>query len=144
MRTTQAHRYARWSAIVAAVLAVVVLAIYFRRSWQANQAEKNAPPPVPSSIQKSSQGFSWTWGNQDHTLLVLHASNATEFKKGNLSVLNDVSVTIYGAKGDRADEYAHAIVRLPCSSKPHGLCGGCKDGSAKRRRSAPLGRRACG
>ncbi len=103
MRTTQAHRYARWSAIVAAVLAVVVLAIYFRRSWQANQAEKNAPPPVPSSIQKSSQGFSWTWGNQDHTLLVLHASNATEFKKGDLTVLNDVSVTIYGAKGDRAD-----------------------------------------
>lgn len=104
MRTTQANRYARWSAILAAVLAAGVLTIFIRRAWQAEQAKKDTPAAVPSSIEKTSQGFSFSKMNGDRILFTIRASNATEFKEGNVSVLQDVWITIYGAKGDRADE----------------------------------------
>jgi hypothetical protein len=40
MRNSEAQRYARWSAAVATLLAVVVAGVYLRRVWQVRQAEK--------------------------------------------------------------------------------------------------------
>jgi lipopolysaccharide export system protein LptA len=104
MRTTQANRYARWSAIFAAVLVAGVLAIYLHRYWQAERAKSDTPPSVPSTIEKTSQGFSFSKMNGDSVLFTIRASNATQFKEGGVNVLQDVWVTIYGVKSDRADQ----------------------------------------
>jgi len=103
MRTTQANRYARWAAITAAALALGMVVIYMRHSFQARVAQKNAPPTVPAEVQKSSQTFTYTSGDKDKTLFTLRASTVTVFKDTNRTVLDDVWVTIFGHKGDRAD-----------------------------------------
>jgi len=112
MRTTQANRYALASVIIAAVLVIAVFGVYLRRSWQANEAKKNSPPSVPASVQRSSEGFTYTQGSGDHILFVVHASTATTFKgapnassikDAEKNVLADVSGTVYGRKGDRND-----------------------------------------
>src|SRR5580698_5533453 len=112
MRTTQAHRYARWSVIVAAALIVAMVVVYLRRSWQANEAKKNSPPSVPASIERKSEGFSLSRNNGAGTLFTLHASSATTFKgaanssslkDAEKNVLLDVVITVFGRKGDRND-----------------------------------------
>jgi lipopolysaccharide export system protein LptA len=112
MRTTQANRYALGSVIIAAVLVIAVFGVYLRRSWQSNEAKKNSPPSVPASVQRSSEGFSYTQGNREHTLFTVHASSATTFKgapnassikDAEKNVLLNVSGTVYGRKGDRND-----------------------------------------
>jgi hypothetical protein len=54
MRNSEAQRYARWSAAVAMLLAVVVAGVYLRRVWQARQAEKKAPPAEPATVEQCS------------------------------------------------------------------------------------------
>jgi lipopolysaccharide export system protein LptA len=119
MRRTQANRYAIASVVVAALLIIAVLGVYLRRSRQAAEAKKNSPPSVPSSIERSSEGFTYTsYGNQnapgsrDHVVFVVHASSATTFKGApNASSLKDaeknvllnVQGTVYGRNEDRND-----------------------------------------
>ena len=52
MRTTEAARYARWSAAMALLLGVTVAGVYGARSWQIRKARKDAPPAVPSSVEE--------------------------------------------------------------------------------------------
>src|ERR1700722_8710057 len=107
MRTTQANRYARWSVIIAGVLVVAMAGFYLRRSGLASQARKNSPPSVPASVQRSSEGFTYSQGSGNHILFVVHASNATTFrgsiKDAEKNLLLNVSITVYGRNGDRND-----------------------------------------
>jgi lipopolysaccharide export system protein LptA len=107
MRTTQANRYARVSVIIAAVLVIAVFGVYLRRSWRDREAKKNSPPSVPAEVERSSEGFTYTQGNGDHPLFVLHAANATTFrgsiKEAEKNLLLNVGITVYGRKGDRND-----------------------------------------
>ncbi len=112
MRRTQANRYAIASVVVAALLIIAVLGVYLRRSRQAAEAKKNSPPSVPSSIERSSEGFTYTQGSGDHIVFVVHASSATTFKGApNASSLKDaeknvllnVRGTVYGRNEDRND-----------------------------------------
>jgi lipopolysaccharide export system protein LptA len=107
MRTTQANRYARWSVIIAALLIVAVFGVYLRRSWLASQARKNSPASVPASVERSSEGFTYTQGSGDHVLFTVRASSATTFKGSSdaaeKNALLDVSITVFGRKGDRHD-----------------------------------------
>src|ERR1700722_17126156 len=107
MRRTQANRYARWSVITAAILVIAVFGVYLRRSWLASQARKNSPPSVPASVERSSEGFTYTPGSGDHALFTVHAASATTFKSSaNVAERNsllNVSIIVYGRKGDRND-----------------------------------------
>jgi lipopolysaccharide export system protein LptA len=119
MRRTQANRYALASVVVAAILIIAVLGVYLRRSQQAAEAKKNSPPSVPASIERSSEGFTYTSygaqnapGSRDHVVFVVHASSATTFKGApNASSLKDaeknvllnVQGTVYGRNEDRND-----------------------------------------
>jgi lipopolysaccharide export system protein LptA len=118
MRRTQANRYAIASVAVAALLVVAVFGVYLRRSHQAAEAKKNSPPSVPASIERSSEGFTYTsYGAKsaqggDHIVFVVHASSATTFKGApNASSLKDaeknvllnVQGTVYGRNEDRND-----------------------------------------
>ena len=104
MRTTEAARYARWSAMVAAMLAVMVAGVYASRAWQARQAEKSAPPPVPAAVQQRSAEFSFSKVDGNHTRFIIRASRATEFKEGGRSLLEDVWITAFGNSGERSDQ----------------------------------------
>ena len=103
MRTTEAARYARWSVMVAAMLAVMVAGVYASRAWQARQAQKAAPPPVPPTVQQRSAEFSFSKVDGNHTQFIVRASDATEFKEGGRSLLEDVWITAYGNRGQRSD-----------------------------------------
>lgn len=126
MRTTEAARYARWSAAAAILLAVIVAGVFARRSWQARQARKDAPPVVPPTVQQRSAGFSFSKVEQDRTLFTVRASRATEFKEGNRNLLEDVWIIIYGRSGERFDnihtqacDYMSDSGRIVCAGEVH-------------------------
>jgi lipopolysaccharide export system protein LptA len=107
MRTTHANRYALGSVVIAALLILSMVGVYLHRSRLANEAKKNSPPSVPASVQRSSEGFTYTQGSGNHVLFVLHASSATTFrgslKDAEKNLLLNVSITVYGRNGDRND-----------------------------------------
>jgi LPS export ABC transporter protein LptC len=103
MRNSQAQRYARWSAMAAAALALVVAGIYSRNVWLARQAEKKAPPAVPPTIEQRSNEFSYSKVEGQRTIYTVKASHTTEFKEGNRNLLEDVTIAVYGKKGERND-----------------------------------------
>jgi lipopolysaccharide export system protein LptA len=144
MRTTQSNRYARWAAIIATLVAAIVLIVYARRSWQAKSAKKDAPPPVPSSVQRNSKGFILSKVDHDRTILTLRASNATVYKEGDRTLLTDVWITIFGKNGDQNDNI-HTDSCDYLVSAGHITCPGVvlidleSADEAKRVSSAPAG-----
>jgi len=103
MRNSEARTYARWSLAAAGFLAAIVVGVYLRNIWMARQAEKKAPPAVPSTVQARSNEFSFSKVEGQKTIYTVKASRATEFKEGNLDLLEDVDIVVYGKKGDRND-----------------------------------------
>ena len=103
MRNSEARRYARWSAAVALLLAVGVAWVYMRHDWLVKQAEKKAPPAVPSTVAQQSADFSYSKVEGQRTIYTVRASRATEFKEGNRNLLEDVSITVFGKNGERND-----------------------------------------
>ena len=124
MRTTATRRYARWSAAIAMLIALVVAGLYVRRDWQTRQARKDMPAAVPPSVQQQSAGFSFSKVEGDHTEFTVRASRATEYAGDGHSLLEDVWVTLYGKAGDRLDnlrthscEYMVATGDISCAGK---------------------------
>src|SRR6266853_2350839 len=103
MRNSQAQRYARWSAVVAGLVLAVVVGVYLRNLWQARQEAKKAPPAVPNTIEQRSDVFSYSGVEGQRTIYTVRASRATQFKEGSRNLLEDVSIIVYGKKGERND-----------------------------------------
>src|SRR5579872_3036563 len=103
MRNSEARRYARWAAGVAMLLALAVAGVYLRGVWIAKQAEKKAPPAVPAAIEQRSNEFSYSKVEGQRTIYTVRASRTTAFKEGSRNLLEDVSITVYGKKGERND-----------------------------------------
>jgi lipopolysaccharide export system protein LptA len=103
MRTTEAARYARWSAGIAVLLILVVACVYGARDWQSRQARKTVPAAVPSTVEQRSAGFTFSKVVGDRTEFTVRASHATEFAEGGRSLLEDVWITAYGGAGERFD-----------------------------------------
>jgi len=103
MRNAEAARYARFAGIVAILLSVAVAAVFISRSVRQASARRHGPKPVPSSVQQSSAQFSISKTDKDRTIYTVQASQATQFKDQDLSVLQDVVVTMYGQDGSRDD-----------------------------------------
>lgn len=103
MRNSEARRYARWSAVVAALLALIVAGMYLRNLWLAKQAARKAPPAVPPSVEQRSNEFSYSKVEGQRTIYTIRASRTTEFKEGSRNLLEDVDIVVYGKKGDRND-----------------------------------------
>ncbi len=114
MRNREAARYARWSAMAAGAIALVVFGFYAERALRSYFASRHGPTLVPEAVQQQSAGVSYSFSNQDGTTFTIRASHATEFKQGDQALLQDVWVTIYGKKGDRNDN----IHTRQCSYQP--------------------------
>jgi lipopolysaccharide export system protein LptA len=122
MKTSEAAKYARWAATAAVVLALAAAGVYAWRRWQAAQAQKDAPAPVPAAVQRQSEEFSFTKVEGERTLFTIRASQVTELREGGKSLLEDVWITIYGRSGQRFDNlhasqchYLPADGRITCA-----------------------------
>jgi lipopolysaccharide export system protein LptA len=114
VRNQEAARYARWAAVTAAAIALVVAGVYSRRAIQAARARRSAPVSVPATVQQQSAEFKFTKMEQDRAVFTIRASTATRFKDEDRSLLKDVWITIYGRAGDRNDN----IHTRECSYEP--------------------------
>ena len=123
MRNREAARYARWSVIAAVSIALVVAGVYAQRAFREARARRGNPLQVLATIEKQSHEFSFSKMEQERTIFTVRASNATEFKNQNRTVLQDVWITIYGRDGSRNDN----IHTRECSYDPKSgaiLCEG--------------------
>jgi lipopolysaccharide export system protein LptA len=110
--------------MAAATLATLVAVVYAWRWWEARRTAREAPAPVPVTVQKRSETFSFSKVEGDRTLYTVRASQATEFREGGKSLLQDVWITIYGRQGQRFDnihtrecDYLAAEGRVICAGE---------------------------
>ena len=103
MKRSEAARYARWSAVLAFVLAAITFGIYAQRQWLAHKEKKNAPPPLTADKERQSIGLTFSKVEGDRTIFTVHASKSTDFKGQDVSLLEDVMITVFGKTGDRND-----------------------------------------
>lgn len=103
MKRSEAARYARWSALAALVLAVLTGGIYLQRQWAAHVEIKRAPPPLTGDKERQSIGLTLSKHEGDRTIFTIEASKSTDFKGKDISLLEDVKVTVFGKAGDRHD-----------------------------------------
>jgi lipopolysaccharide export system protein LptA len=122
MKRSEAARYARWSALAALLLAAITGGIYLHRQWIAHVERKKAPPPLTEDKERQSIGLTLSKGEGDRTIFTLQASKSTDFKGQDISLLEDVKVTVFGKLGDRHDvihtqscNYAKADGSIQCS-----------------------------
>jgi lipopolysaccharide export system protein LptA len=103
MRRSEAARYARWSAAVALLLACLTAGVYLKRGWQRISEQKKAPPPAPINVEKQSSGLTFSKMDGPRKIFTVEASNSTDFKGQDSSLLENVRVTIFGKYGERHD-----------------------------------------
>lgn len=102
MRNRDAARYARWSAGVALAICFLVFGVYLHRQRR-DRARETKFAPVPAAVAQQSAGFGFSGTVGTRTLFTVHASQATQFKDQNRSLLENVDITIFGPRGDRND-----------------------------------------
>jgi len=102
MTRSEAARYARWSAAVACLLAILTAGVYLRRKWVAHREKEEAPPSAPQGVARQESGLTFSKGVGTQKLFTVEASKAT-FKDNAASLLEDVKITIFGKTGERHD-----------------------------------------
>lgn len=102
MRNRDAARYARWSAGIALAICILVLGVYVHRRTRDRRGEKKFAP-VPSAVAQQSAGFAISRVIGTRTVFTVHASQATQFKDQNRTLLENVDIAIFGPRGDRND-----------------------------------------
>ncbi len=103
MKRSEAALYARWSALIALLLAIATGAIYLRRQWVAYTERKKAPPPLAANQERQSIGLTISKNEGDRTVFIVQASKSTDLRGEDISLLEDVKVTVFGKLGDRHD-----------------------------------------
>jgi len=103
MKRSEAARYARRSALAALVLALITGGIYLERQWVAHVEIKRAPPPLTEDKERQSIGLTLSKNEGDRTIFTVQASKSTDFKGKDISLLEDVKITVFGKMGDRHD-----------------------------------------
>jgi lipopolysaccharide export system protein LptA len=113
MQNRQAARYARWSAGIAVAICLLVIGVYVQRRVRSGVRDKNLHP-VPASVAQQSAGFTLSRSVGQQKLFVVRASEATQFKDQNRGLLENVTIKIYGARGERDD----SVRADECSYEP--------------------------
>ncbi|MFZ0923101.1 MAG: LPS export ABC transporter periplasmic protein LptC, partial [Candidatus Acidiferrales bacterium] len=114
MRNREAARYALWSAGIAVAICLVVLGVYLHLRAR-DRARGKTFAPVPATVAQQSADFAISRVIGTRTLFTVHASQATQFKDENRSLLENVEITIYGPQGDRND----SVRAGECSYEPN-------------------------
>jgi lipopolysaccharide export system protein LptA len=104
VRNQEAARYARWSAMAAGAIALLVIGIYAERAISAARRRHATPAIVPAAVQQETQTFAYKRVEKDRTIFTIRASRTTQFKEGTPALLEDVWITVYGREGNRNDD----------------------------------------
>ncbi len=122
MKRSEAARYARLSAILAFTLVAITGGIYLHRVWVAHVEKKNAPPPPPQDVERQSSSLTFSKGEGIHKVFTVQASKSTDFRGQDASLLEEVTVTVFGKTGERNDvirskscRYSKADGAIQCS-----------------------------
>jgi lipopolysaccharide export system protein LptA len=102
VRNREAARYARWAAVAAGCIALLVIGIYAARAISASR-RRSVPARVSSAVERQMQTFSYNGMEKNRIVFTIRASRATEFRAGNPALLEDVWISIYGRDADRND-----------------------------------------
>ncbi|HEY0759402.1 MAG TPA: LptA/OstA family protein [Acidisarcina sp.] len=84
--------------LVAAIVIFLAFARYERR-----RLVRDLPAKLGLQIQESADSFTLSKSDKGHTIFTIHASKAVQYKDGGHATLHDVSISLYGPHGDRAD-----------------------------------------
>ena len=124
MKRSEAARYARWSALLAFALAGITFGIYLQRQWAAHVEKKNAPPALTEDKERQSIGLTFSKVEGNRTIFTVQASKSTDYKGQNISLLEDVMITVFGKSGERNDvihthscNYSKADGAMQCSGE---------------------------
>ena len=122
MKRSEAARYARWSALTALLLLAITGGFYLHRQWVAHVEIRKAPPPLTEEKERQSIGLTLSKNEGDRTIFTVQASKSTDLKGLDISLLEEVKVTVFGKNGDRHDvirtqscRYAKADGSIQCS-----------------------------
>ena len=103
MKRSEAARYARWSAILALTLAGITSAIYVHRRYVAFVEKRHAPPPLAQNEEKRSISLTFSKVDANRTVFTVQASKSTDLRGQDISLLEEVKITVFGKAGDRND-----------------------------------------
>jgi lipopolysaccharide export system protein LptA len=103
MKRSEAARYARWCALAALVFAMITGGIYLQRKWAEHKEIRQAPPPLAEDQERQSIGLTLSKHEGERTIFTVEASKSTDFKGKDISLLEDVKITIFGKTGERHD-----------------------------------------
>jgi lipopolysaccharide export system protein LptA len=88
-----------WIAVVAGLLVAAITGFFVYGRWQGRRLGHDLPYGLGTSIQQSTNGFTYSESRGGHTIYNLHASKAVQYKKDGHLDLHDVSITLFGAQG---------------------------------------------
>lgn len=121
MKRSEAARYARWSAILALTLAGITGGIYLDRRYVAIVEKRHAPPPLAQNEEKRSIALTFSKVDANRTVFTVQASKSTDLRGQDISLLEEVKITVFGKSGDRNDvirtqscRYAKADGAIQC------------------------------
>ncbi len=103
MQNREAARYARWAAMAAGVIVLIVAGVYSQRAIREARTRRSQPASVPATVEQQSEETSFSKVEGDRTIFTVRSSHATQFKDQNKYLLEDVWITIYGREGNRND-----------------------------------------
>jgi lipopolysaccharide export system protein LptA len=145
MNRRDAARYARWSVLLAFVLAGITGVIYVHRLWVAHREKQNAPAPLPQNEEKQFTTLHFKKVEGERTIFDLEASKSTDLRGQDISLLEDVKIKVFGKNGDRNDvihtqscRYAKTDGSIQCDGKVQFELQSAED--AARMAANPAGR----
>ena len=91
-----------WLAGSAVFLLLVIAAFLASAHYLRHRFLKDLPAKLGANIVRDMNGFTWSQSLQGRTVYTIHAAKAVEHTDGKIT-MHDVSITLYGKKGDRSD-----------------------------------------
>jgi lipopolysaccharide export system protein LptA len=91
-----------WLAGSAVFLMLVIAAFLASAHYLRHRLLKDLPAKLGVNIVRETNGFTYSQTLQGKTVYTIHAAKAVEHTDGKIA-MHDVSITLYGRKGDRAD-----------------------------------------
>jgi lipopolysaccharide export system protein LptA len=88
----------------AVLIVLVVAGIYIRGILKSRSEVPPPPKPIPSNVQSSAKGFSFTKSEGGRKLFTISAASVEQYKEGGHARLHDVSIIVYGRNQDRSDQ----------------------------------------
>src|SRR6202166_3512069 len=92
-----------WILLLAGALILAIAVFFAYGRWQGSRLSHDMPGGLGTSIQQSTEGFTYSESRGGHTIYTLHAFKAVQYKSDGHAELHDVSITLYGAQGAPAN-----------------------------------------